>query len=99
MRDSRTRVVLVLGSTQTLAWASSYYLPAIVADPISRDLGIPTGWFFAAFSVSLLISAIQARDYPLITGTVLTYTIAFVVINFAIDILYAWIDPRIRFGR
>jgi peptide/nickel transport system permease protein len=50
-------------------------------------------------SGSLLISAIQSRDYPLITGTVLTYTIAFVVINFAIDILYALIDPRIRFGR
>jgi peptide/nickel transport system permease protein len=50
-------------------------------------------------SGSLLISAIQSRDYPLITGTVLTYTVAFVVINFAIDILYAVIDPRIRLGR
>ena len=50
-------------------------------------------------SGSLLISAIQARDYPLITGTVLTYTVAFVIINFAIDVLYAVIDPRIRFGR
>jgi peptide/nickel transport system permease protein len=50
-------------------------------------------------SGSLLISAIQSRDYPLITGTVLTYTIAFVAINFAIDVLYALIDPRIRFGR
>lgn len=50
-------------------------------------------------SGSLLIAAIQARDYPLITGTVLTYTVAFVIINFAIDILYAVIDPRIRFGR
>ena len=50
-------------------------------------------------SGSLLISAIQSRDYPLITGTVLTYTIAFVAINFVIDILYALIDPRIRFGK
>jgi peptide/nickel transport system permease protein len=50
-------------------------------------------------SGSLLIAAIQSRDYPLITGTVLTYTIAFVVINFAIDMLYAVIDPRIRFGK
>ena len=50
-------------------------------------------------SGSLLIAAIQARDYPLITGTVLIYTIAFVAINFAIDILYALIDPRIRFGK
>jgi ABC-type dipeptide/oligopeptide/nickel transport system permease component len=48
---------------------------------------------------SLLIAAIQSRDYPLITGTVLTYTVAFVVINFAIDMMYALIDPRIRFGK
>ena len=50
-------------------------------------------------SGSLLIAAIQSRDYPLITGTVLVYTIAFVVINFTIDILYALIDPRICFAR
>lgn len=49
-------------------------------------------------SGALLISAIQSRDYPLITGAVITYTIAFVVINFTIDILYAVFDPRIRLG-
>lgn len=50
-------------------------------------------------SGSLLISAITSRDYPLITGTVLTYTVAFVIINFIIDILYGTIDPRIRFDK
>jgi peptide/nickel transport system permease protein len=50
-------------------------------------------------SGSLLISAIQSRDYPLITGTVIIYTLAFVAINFVIDILYAAVDPRIRFDR
>jgi peptide/nickel transport system permease protein len=50
-------------------------------------------------SGSLLISAIQSRDYPLITGTVLIYTLAFVAINFMIDILYGAVDPRIRFGK
>ena len=50
-------------------------------------------------SGALLISAITSRDYPLITGTVLTYTLAFVIINFTIDILYAYIDPRIRFDK
>ncbi|MGH7090629.1 MAG: ABC transporter permease subunit [Stellaceae bacterium] len=50
-------------------------------------------------SGSLLIAAIEARDYPLITGTVLTYTLAFVAINFMIDILYGAVDPRIRFGK
>ena len=48
-------------------------------------------------SGALLISAITSRDYPLITGVVLMYTMAFVIINFTIDVLYAWIDPRIRF--
>jgi peptide/nickel transport system permease protein len=50
-------------------------------------------------SGALLISAITSRDYPLITGTVLMYTMAFVIINFIIDVLYAVIDPRIRFEK
>ena len=51
-------IVLALGTTQTLAWASSYYLPAILADPIGRDLGISANWIFAAFSASLVLSAV-----------------------------------------
>jgi predicted MFS family arabinose efflux permease len=51
-------VVLALGTTQTLAWASSYYLPAILADPIAHDLGISSNWVFAAFSASLVLSAV-----------------------------------------
>ncbi len=54
---SRSVVVLALGTAQTLAWASSYYLVAIVADPISRDLGISATAVFAAFSAALLLSA------------------------------------------
>jgi ABC-type dipeptide/oligopeptide/nickel transport system permease component len=48
-------------------------------------------------SGSLLISALNARDYPLVTGLVMTYTAAFVLINLIIDGLYAVIDPRIRY--
>src|ERR1700728_3283647 len=51
-------LILALGTTQTLAWASSYYLPAILADPIARDLGVSSNWIFAAFSGSLVISAL-----------------------------------------
>jgi hypothetical protein len=40
-----------------LAWASRYYLPAILADPISAGIGTPRSWVFAAFSTSLLIAA------------------------------------------
>jgi peptide/nickel transport system permease protein len=48
-------------------------------------------------SGSLLITALNARDYPLVTGLVMTYTVAFVAINLIIDGLYAVIDPRIRY--
>jgi len=50
-------VVCALGATQTLAWASSTYLPAILAAPIARDLGISRATVFGAFSVSLLVMA------------------------------------------
>jgi MFS family permease len=56
---SRAVIVTALGISQTLAWASSYYLPAILADPIARDLGIPRAWVFAAFSCALLIAAVS----------------------------------------
>jgi MFS family permease len=49
--------VVVLGTTQTLAWASSYYLPAVLADVVAHDVGVSTSWFFGTFSASLLISA------------------------------------------
>jgi MFS family permease len=51
-------VIAALGTAQTLAWGSSYYLPAILADPIAHDLGISSNWFFAAFSGSLVISGL-----------------------------------------
>jgi predicted MFS family arabinose efflux permease len=51
-------LILALGTTQTLAWASSMYLPAILADPMARDLGVSANWVFAAFSASLVLSAL-----------------------------------------
>jgi len=48
-------------------------------------------------SGSLLITALNSRDYPLVTGLVMTYTTAFVTINLIIDGLYAIVDPRIRY--
>lgn len=49
--------VLRLGTAQTLAWASSYYLPAMLAAPMARDLGASIHWVFGAFSVALIVSA------------------------------------------
>lgn len=51
-------IILALGTTQTLAWASSMYLPAILADAMARDLGVSANWVFGAFSASLVLSAL-----------------------------------------
>ena len=51
-------VVAALGSTQTLGWASSYYLPAFLAAPLAAELGLPVTRVFAAFTLALLVSAL-----------------------------------------
>lgn len=42
------------------------------------------------------VSSIQSRDYPVIMGTILLYAFLLVAANMVVDILYAWVDPRIR---
>ncbi|WP_284617778.1 MFS transporter [Aquabacterium humicola] len=54
----RSGTVAALGAAQTLAWASTYYLPAILAAPMARDLGVSMPTVFAAFSVALVVSAL-----------------------------------------
>jgi ABC-type dipeptide/oligopeptide/nickel transport system permease component len=46
----------------------------------------------------LAVQAILQRDFPLIQGFVLMLAVIVIVVSLAIDVLYAWIDPRIRYG-
>lgn len=57
IRSPNARVTLTLGCAQTLAWASSYYLPAILAVPIADEMGLSSSWVFGAFSAALLLVA------------------------------------------
>jgi MFS family permease len=54
----RNVIVAALGTTQTLAWGSSYYLPAILAEPIAEGLGLSRALVFGVFSGSLLLSGL-----------------------------------------
>lgn len=47
---------------------------------------------------TLLLDAITARDYTLIQAIVLVYAIAVLTANLCVDLLYAWLDPRIRYA-
>jgi MFS family permease len=57
LKTRATLTVAAIGTTQTLAWASSYYMPAVLADPIAAGLGVPKSLFFGFFSASLLLQA------------------------------------------
>ncbi|HET6318324.1 MAG TPA: ABC transporter permease, partial [Chloroflexota bacterium] len=45
----------------------------------------------------LLLEGFTARDYPVIQGTVLFFTLAFILVNLSVDVLYGMLDPRIKF--
>lgn len=54
----QTGIVLGLGTAQTLAWASSYYLIAFVAGPQASDIGVSQSMIYAAFTGALLVAAL-----------------------------------------
>ena len=99
----RWRTVTTLGAAQTLAWASSYYLPAILAAPMARELGLSMPTVFAAFSVALVISALvgpvsgRAIDRhggrPVLMGTNLIFAAGLVSLGLAqgpVSLFAAW---------
>jgi peptide/nickel transport system permease protein len=45
----------------------------------------------------LIIQAIRLRDYPLVQGGILMIALTYVLLNLLTDLLYAWLDPRIRY--
>jgi peptide/nickel transport system permease protein len=47
---------------------------------------------------SLLVEAIQSRDYPVVQACVLLISLAYVLVNTLTDLVYLWVDPRVRLG-
>lgn len=45
----------------------------------------------------LALDAVQGRDYPVLQGAVLLFSLTFLVVNLVVDLLYAYLDPRIRY--
>jgi peptide/nickel transport system permease protein len=46
----------------------------------------------------LIVEAISSRDYPVIQASILLVVVIFLVLNFFTDLMYSWLDPRIRLG-
>jgi peptide/nickel transport system permease protein len=47
---------------------------------------------------SLLVNSITARDLPVVQGCIILIVTMFLLVNFLVDILYTYVDPRIRYG-
>src|SRR5262252_6703713 len=111
MNERRLPLVLALGATQTLAWASSVYLPALVADPIARDLDVSANWIFGAYSVALVIAGVlgprigrqidRVGGRPVLSISNLTLTAGLVLLGFAHSIwmlMLAWLLLGVGMG-
>jgi peptide/nickel transport system permease protein len=82
-RNTLIPVVTVLGITLSLLVGGSVVIEQVFALPgIGR----------------LIVQGIMNRDYPLVQGTMLLFGFAFVVINILVDIIYTFVDPRVRYG-
>ena len=108
---SQRSTVARLGTAQTLAWASSYYLPAMLAAPMAHDLGVATPTVFAAFSVALIVSALlgpfagRAIDRhggrPVLVGTNLLFAAALTGMALAqgpVGLFAAWVLMGVTMG-
>lgn len=77
--------------------------------PIVTVIGLDLGQLLGGTTVTeivfsrpgmgtLLIESVLARDYPMVQGTLLIYLLVIITVNLVVDIIYGWVDPRIRHG-
>ncbi len=76
--------------------------------PIVTILGLQTGYLLGGVVITeqifglpgigwTLLNGVYQRDYPVVQATVMLFALTFVVVNLLVDVLYTWIDPRIRY--
>ena len=76
--------------------------------PIFTVLGVQFGYLLGGSVIvetifswpgigRLAVNSIMNRDLPMVQGTVLVFTLLFILVNLGVDILYAAIDPRIQY--
>ena len=78
--------------------------------PVITVLGTSTGYLMGGAVIietifgwpgigQFVVTGISQRDYPVVQGFVLYTAVIFLMVNFAVDISYRWLDPRIHFGQ
>jgi peptide/nickel transport system permease protein len=76
--------------------------------PIVTVLGLQTGFLLGGVVITeqifglpglgwTLLNGVYQRDYPVVQGTVMVFSATFVLVNLLVDLLYTYLDPRIRY--
>lgn len=77
--------------------------------PLVTVMGLQFGWLLGGAVITeqvfarrglgkLMVAALQARDFPMAQGTILFAGLLYVLVNLGVDVLYAYVDPRIRYA-
>jgi peptide/nickel transport system permease protein len=82
-RNTLIHVVTVVGSVAVILLGGAFVVETVFNLP---GLG------------NLVVMAVKRRDYPLVQGCLLLISTVVIVVNLVVDVLYAWLDPQIRYG-
>ena len=106
LRQDYVRSARAKGLNEWVVIARHAFRNALI--PIITIIGISAGEMLAGSVITetvfnlpgvgrLIVDAVRRRDYPLVQGGILIITVSYLIINLLVDLLYAWINPRIRY--
>ncbi|RPJ81020.1 MAG: ABC transporter permease [Acidobacteria bacterium] len=107
MREHYVRTARAKGATErSVVWVHAMRNSLI---PLITVIGVQMGYLLGGAIVTeevftlpgvgrLILWAVFQRDYPLVQGTILFISVLFMLVNLLVDLVYAVIDPRIRYG-
>jgi peptide/nickel transport system permease protein len=106
IRQDYIRTARAKGLTETVTIVRHALKNALI--PVVTVLGLQTGYLLGGAILTetvfswpglglLMVQSITARDFPVVQGGVLLIALTFVLVNLFVDVLYAYLDPRIRY--
>jgi peptide/nickel transport system permease protein len=107
LRHDYVRTARAKGLRERLVVSRHAFKNALI--PIITVIGVQVGYLLGGAVVTeevftlpgvgrLVLNAVYERDYPLVQGTILFIALLFMLSNLIVDLLYAYLDPRIRYG-
>jgi peptide/nickel transport system permease protein len=98
-----------LARAKGLPWLTIWYKHAVpnAMIPVITVIGLQFGYLLGGAVLTesvfqwpglgnLVVEAVRQRDYPVVQGGILLISTTFCLVNLAVDLLYAWLDPRVR---